>query len=340
MGKKVLIVGGGPAGLSAAYYWSKEGYDITLYEASTKEKYPEKPCGEAIPKETLEYIPVEKSEFILNHIKRSEMYMYGKKTHVFEKMPLLEGYIIDKRVFLLKLAEAAEAEGAKILWGKKLTITKAMSLLNEYDYILDATGKGNIARAYLDYSNYEMITVAQAYAKADGLRDDTIILWGTDYGYAWIFPRGDLYNIGIGGYSDINNMIDDFKKMLDEFELTLTSKIKFSTVSVGGPLKKLVKGKIRVLGEAAGMVMPTTGEGIRFALYAGKIVLHDNYEKLFWKKYGKNLKHGRRLLNMILRIRNKYKLAKVASDEDMYAFFEGTLKLRRAIILFFKYMLG
>jgi flavin-dependent dehydrogenase len=48
------------------------------------------------------------------------------------------------------------------------------------------------------------------------------------------------------------------------------------------------------------MVMPISGEGIRFALYAGKICYKDDYEKLFSEKYGKNLKEGKKILDLWL----------------------------------------
>jgi flavin-dependent dehydrogenase len=68
---------------------------------------------------------------------------------------------------------------------------------------------------------------------------------------------------------------------------------------VGGPVKKLRRGKLVVAGEAAAAVMSTTGEGIRFALWSGGICFRTNYERLFWQGYGERLRFSATLLKFI-----------------------------------------
>jgi len=343
MVEKALIIGAGPAGLSAAYYGLKKDIKVKIYEADNIENLPKKPCGEAIPKFALDYIPKEMGKgFLLNKIKRAVFYFNGVFIRELKDMPLLQGYIIDKHLFLKELAEIVMSYGGDIVWDRFIKYDYVMKKSNEFDYILDASGIGIIGRKFLDYKKYKTIPVLQAYAEGNNaVPDDTIVLWGTDKGYAWVFPRGDHFNIGVGGvYRDPKVLYETLDEVIKHFNFKLKSEIRGSSVSVGGPLKKLICGKIRVLGEAAGMVMPTTGEGIRFALAAGKIVFEKDYEKIFWDKYGWKLKNGKKLLDLLLKLKNKTKLARIASDKTYFAFFEGIYSWRKILSVGLKYVLS
>ena len=339
--KKALIIGAGPAGLSAAYYGSSLDIKVTLYEKDPLEKIPTKPCGEAIPRFVFDYLPKDMSKnFILNHIKRALFYFNGGFIREFKNMPLIDGFIIDKHVFLRELAELASSIGANIIWNKPIRPDSVIKKFSEYDYMIDASGRGVIARKFLNYGNYKLIPVLQAYAKGNSIPDDTIVLWGVDKGYAWVFPRGDEYNIGVGGlYKNVKVLRRILNDIVKHFNLKVVTPIRGSAVSVNGPLKKLSNGKVRVIGEAAGMVMPTTGEGIRFAVASGKLVFDDDFEKVFWREYGWKLRNGARLLKLLLRIKNKYKLGKMTSDETYFEFFEGTYNIKKILSLGIKYIL-
>ena len=336
---RIAIIGAGPAGLSTAYNAAKDGHDVIVYEADPFEKVPSKPCGEAIPADALRYTPfTERSDFILNNIRSVMFYWEGEFVREMRDFPLANGYIIDKRAFLVALMEAAESEGARIFFNKRI-LYKDLPKLDNFDMIVDASGIGVLGRYFLDYKNYKTIPVLQAYARGESVPPDTIVFWGLERGYAWVFPRGDLYNIGVGGINYSSQFLrETLDKVLEKFELQLVTNIRGSYVSAGGPLKKLVKGKIRVVGESAGMVMPLTGEGIRYALIGGTMVYKENYEELFDNTIRPRLEKGALLLKIVLRIPNKGRLAKKASDELLYRFFEGTFSIKDAFKTLVKYI--
>ncbi len=337
---KAIIIGSGPAGLSAAYYGRLLDIKVELYESASFDENPLKPCGEAIPKFIFDYLPREmERDYILNYIKRAYFYFNGEMIREFKNMPLIDGYIIDKKKFLSNMAELAKSMGVKLIWSKFVHPNKVMDLMSEYDYVIDATGKGAFARRFLDYSNYKTIPVLQAYAKGNSVPEDTIVLWGVDKGYAWVFPRGDLYNIGVGGVYDNPNILRKIiNEVLIHFNLKLVNDLRGASVSIGGPIKKLVYSNLRVIGEAAGMVMATTGEGIRFAVASGSIVFDDRYEERFWSEHGWKLRNSVKLLNLLLKIKNKTKLARIATDNDYFAFFEGLYSFSKILKIGFKYV--
>ena len=326
---KVIIVGAGPAGLSAAIHGARKGLKVKLFERDRKDEIPTKPCGEAIPKFIFKYLPKDlEKDFIVNHIKRAQIYYNGELLKTFNNPELIEGYIISKKKFLKNLAEMAESEGVKINWNKPVNPTDIVNKFSEYEYVVDATGKGFIARNYLNYKNYKMMPVLQAYAKGDGVPEDTIVIWAIDRGYFWVFPKGDIFNVGIGGlYNDLKFLHRKMKEGLEAFNLKLTTKIGGAALSYSGPLERFTYKNLRVIGEAAGFVMPITGEGIRYAVASGKFVFEEDYEKAVDREFLWRLKNGYTALKWLLRIRDKVKLGKFAGDETYLSFFDGTVDI-------------
>ncbi|KXA99050.1 hypothetical protein AKJ42_03815 [candidate division MSBL1 archaeon SCGC-AAA261C02] len=106
-------------------------------------------------------------------------------------------------------------------------------------------------------------------------------------------------------------------------------------IFLGGPINQLRKEKLIITGEAAGTTMPTTGEGIRFALWSGSICYKKNYEELFANEYGKKLKFGRKLLEVILELNVEERL-KIAngSPEFLSALAGGDLPRIRDLAQF------
>lgn len=86
-------------------------------------------------------------------------------------------------------------------------------------------------------------------------------------GYAWVFPAGDVARFGIGSYAGKTKLKAQFSSFLADFGLEADS-------LHGGffphRLRKPVVGNLFVVGDAAGMCFPGSGEGIRTAVYFGR----------------------------------------------------------------------
>ena len=324
---RIIVAGAGPAGLSCAYWASKEGHRVTVYEKNRE--LAARPCGEAIPSEALSYTPFKEDEdFVLNRI-RSCVFLSGwTRVREIPDVSLVGGYTIDKRLFLKELMEAAESEGAGIVLGEMVS-----SQSQETDLLVDATGNpGAIARsAGSNYSTYRSIPTLHCYCDSRGILDKgSIMINILPYGYGWIFPHGETQcNVGVGGLRGVKELRQDLERAVKSLDLKPVSEIRFSPLSVGGVIRKIREGNLAVVGEAAGMVMPTTGEGIRFALFSGSICFKDNYEELWEEKYGVKLRRGRRMLELVLRL-PKSKMMKLAKEamkevpvELLISFFEG-----------------
>lgn len=86
-------------------------------------------------------------------------------------------------------------------------------------------------------------------------------------GYAWVFPCGEKARFGMGNYSGKTDLKNEFSSFLSHFDLKMDS-------LHGGffphRLRKPVVGSLFVVGDAAGMCFPGSGEGIRQAIFFGR----------------------------------------------------------------------
>jgi digeranylgeranylglycerophospholipid reductase len=332
---KILVVGAGPAGLSAALNASREGNDVTVFEKY--DKVGQKVCAEALAREALEYVDSKPSEeFVANKVKGFQITFKGKfiREAAFGNLPNVPGYLIDKTKFLSLLQSKAEENGTNILFKKMVTEVDPASgrikLENgrtmQGDLIICADGAGSLSKRHLDYSNYEIAPCMQyqcVFPEGE-FASEYLHLDITGAGYLWVFPKKDHANVGAG--SPQANSVNSFaylRRFIEEHRGTIIGQPRSAPVSVGGPVKHFSIGKLVVAGEAAGCVMPLSGEGNRFALYAGSIAYKPNYKQNFMKKYGKNMKISRKILKLVKELNDKERTDLLSHMKDPLKVLEG-----------------
>ena len=306
------MIGAGPAGLSAARNASRDGNEVLVFEKN--EGVCSKICGEALGREALDYVDIRPSkEFIIREVKGFRITFKGKfiREAPFGNLTNAPGYVIDKRLFLNRLLNEAEKDGVKVFFNARVEMvdpkTGKIRLQNgeiiQGELILCADGSGSVARSHLDYSEYDTATCVQSKCSVpEGLNPEYLHLDIIGEGYAWAFIKEDCANIGLGlprnscSLEYIKTYLDKYMERLGVKSL---DKIMSAPVSIGGPLKSFENGKIVAVGEAAGCVMPLSGEGNRFAIYAGSIAYKSNYRGKFMKKYGRNMEVSRKILQLV-----------------------------------------
>ncbi|MHC1601008.1 MAG: NAD(P)/FAD-dependent oxidoreductase [Candidatus Nezhaarchaeales archaeon] len=290
----VLVIGGGPAGLMAARYAAKQGASVLLLEA--KSSFGLKPCGEGVSStcfETAELKPT--SDIVLEKIKGFEVYAPDetKKVKLVSEGEV-QGYIIDKKLFLKKMAEIAEDHGAKIMLKTKVedvytsgsaVIAEAQAdsgkLKIEAKLVIGCEGYTSIvARKFFDRSGYELIPCVQYRMKNVNLPYNDVLMFyvGNEVapgGYAWVFPRGDkTANVGLGvrwkgpAINYLNSFIKKHREMFGKAEVI---EVGAAAVPIGGMLKSFIADRLMLCGDSAGQVIPLTGGGIHSSIAAGKI---------------------------------------------------------------------
>ncbi len=292
----IIIIGGGPAGLTAARHASIAGADTVLFERDPVIGKPVR-CGEGISERGLKSYISLNGPWIANRIKKVDMIAPDGSRASFESRYI--GFILNREVFEQELAKKAEKLGAKI-------ISKA-----------DVTGlyfdkKGKPSGVKLNYCGQEFIVKGSIIIGADGVEsrvgrwagintttklknmESAVQVVAEDIdvdpdicqfyfgnkiapgGYLWIFPKSrSRANIGIGisGDRSIEMPAEDY---LDKFMKEYFPDARITNRVAGGVpcnprLKNIVKGNVILAGDAGHQVNPLTGAGIANALQAGKI---------------------------------------------------------------------
>ena len=129
-------------------------------------------------------------------------------------------------------------------------------------------------------------------------------------GYAWVFPKKNGANIGLGiqkKYSKAKNL----KFFAERFYSKYDGEIIYQgsgALPMAGSLKTMVKNNKLIVGDAAGMVLPSNGAGISTSMIGARIagqvvaehILNDlpltEYERIWNIQMGKIMRNSKRSL--------------------------------------------
>jgi flavin-dependent dehydrogenase len=96
-------------------------------------------------------------------------------------------------------------------------------------------------------------------------------------GYGWCVRKGDYLNIGLGRreQGDLNLHVQDFVTFLERHGLARrASQVRWcghAYLASGTGPRPLIGGRVLVVGDAAGLAYPESGEGIKPAVESGRL---------------------------------------------------------------------
>lgn len=294
----VLVVGGGPSGSMAAKTASSEGLEVVLIEEHKEIGNPIQ-CGEGVNKFIFQDTGIKKdNSFIRNEIN-------GTKIHFYDEVYDLNkekwgGYTIDRGVFDRYLANQAKLKGAKVLTeskaismdekdGNKIVVvkTKKKTFNIEAKIVIGADGflctVGRLAGLSKGFNKNEIAIGYEFELSGINLTEDKYwhIAFGEEFpeGYAWIFPKGKKNaNVGVAVSPKVNakDALTFFMEGYPGIEKIMhgpykIEEIRGGCIPISGPksVDETVGNGILLVGDAAGMVDPITGEGIIPSIISG-----------------------------------------------------------------------
>lgn len=292
----VVIVGGGPAGATAAADLAAKGHSVLLLDKAGRIK----PCGGAIPPRLIRDFRIP-DELLCAKISSARMIPPSGKS---VDMPIDAGGfvgMVDRESFDEWLRERAATQGATRRRGSFERLSRDDDGVSVVHYTPKAAGGeagdkqleaavrarmvigadgavSGVARAAIPgadkipfvFAYHEIVRApADGTPAYDSKRCDVYYdgRFSPDF-YSWVFPHGDTMSIGTGsankGFS-LRGSVADLRQHLGLREAATIRK-EGAPIPLK-PLKKWDNGRdIIVVGDAAGVVAPSSGEGIYYAM--------------------------------------------------------------------------
>jgi geranylgeranyl reductase len=291
-----VVVGGGPAGATAATTLARAGRKVALLDRAGRIK----PCGGAIPPRLVRDFDIPDSQ-IVARIRAARMVSPSEKQ---VDMPIDGGFVgmVDRAHFDSWLRDRAASAGAIPCTGSFERVSHDPDGIAVVEYldandqparlrahvVIGADGaKSAVARQCVPgadrvpyvFAYHEILKAPPAAQDSLGRAFEPdrcdIFYRGTlspDF-YGWVFPHGDTVSVGSGsakkGFS-IRGGVTALREAAGLADATLIRR-EGAPIPMR-PMKRWDNGRDVVLaGDAAGVVAPASGEGIYYAMEGGRL---------------------------------------------------------------------
>lgn len=307
-----IVVGGGPAGATAAKYLARANFSVLLLQRNNNFK---KPCGGGIRIDAFDEFELD-TAIIRHHIDSITIGFKQKRVAIdISKTPL---GIVDRREFDAYLRDEAKKAGADVQEATFSSVDYENDhlLVNfskngehtrcKASYLIAADGVNSKIRKqicneevhagmtnYIDTQNYKT-TACEFYFGSDIAANF----------YAWAFPEA-------GGGSDVGTLVMGDKPYIHNFlnylGIEKDSKIKGYKIPIYTKPVFYTK-RVFFVGDAAEQVLPFTFEGIYYAMSSAKILAQsisqtndpNEYERRWKIQYQKKFDILKRLQKIFL----------------------------------------
>lgn len=284
---QVIIIGAGPAGATLAYELAVRGTRVLLIERAKLPRY--KCCGGGLTVKAAQLIGIDVSNFVDNVISSAIITLKGSHSYYGDSAtPIM--YTVARENFDHVLFTRAQSAGVDALQGvEALTI----QLNNENVEVITNVGKfrgtfvvgadgtrSRVAKA-IGISNHHAcilgLTCQVRVSQGDLARWRTRIeidIGRVRGGYGWVFPKSNHLSVGIACPVNKSKRLKHvFREYLDSLKLERRDITKWAAgllpIFVGQPT--LGRGRAILLGDAAGLADPLTGEGIYNAILSAQV---------------------------------------------------------------------
>ena len=299
---RVAVVGGGPAGSSAAEVLAKAGIETYLFERKLDNA---KPCGGAIPLCMVDEFDLP-PEIIDRRVRKMKMISpsnievnIGQTLKDDEYIGMCRREILDGF-----LRERAEKLGTKVINGTVYQLDIPSTDTEPYtlhyadhssgaakgemknlkvDLVIGADGANSRIAKAIDAGDYNY---AIAFQERIRLPEDKMAYYeelaemyvGNDVSpdfYAWVFPKYDHVAVGTGTMKVNKAIIKDLqagirKRAAKRLEGGEIIKVEAHPIPEH-PRPRRVVGRVALVGDAAGTVTKSSGEGIYFAAKSARM---------------------------------------------------------------------
>jgi len=280
-----IVVGAGPAGGSAAYHLAKAGHSVLVLD---KANFPRsKSCGGGVSPAIAQWFDFDFAPVVQNHVSQVKYtFKMGDPAEV-ELEGVTPMWMVQRSQFDNFLIEQATDKGAEFKSGIEVTSAalqgdtwqiQTSDGTFEGKYLIAADGVNSTVAKLMGMENTSTIAAAslQVTGEVSDRRKMTAFFdFGSlKNGFMWCFPKADGFSFSAAYVRNPKGKPDELKKQLTKYaELfgldASQGEYKEHPLNLWNKERTLHSDRALLVGEAAGMVDPLIGEGIRPAMFTG-----------------------------------------------------------------------
>jgi geranylgeranyl reductase family protein len=282
-----VIVGAGPAGSTAAHRLASAGADVLLLDRA---RFPrDKPCGGGVTRRAARLIPFSIAPVVEQVVTHADLRLRYGRTHARGSgRPLV--YMTQRLRLDHYLAERAGDAGADFREGVRVTavessgdrvVVTAGSERFESEALIGADGVNGLTARALGLGGNATVGVALEgnlpHDKVDAMRYEgrvALELGIVPGGYGWVFPKGDHVNLGVGGWgSEGSRLREHLRRLCAEHRAKLEDlkDVRGYRLPLRSPKATLARGRALLVGDAAGLIDPVSGDGMYEGFLSSKL---------------------------------------------------------------------
>jgi geranylgeranyl reductase family protein len=287
--REVAIIGAGPAGATLAYELLQGGLKPLILDKAVFPRI--KVCAGGLTIKALKFLPPDLGPVLENEIRRVQLsFNLGRAFTKASLQPLL--YTVERQRFDDFLVERVRQAGGEFGAGEGLekitagpgdssTLVTSRRLITARVVVGADGARSRVARdAGLQPVDFwhlglqmEVPRNLMGKSAPEFTRTVYLDLGSMADGYAWIFPRGEVLLIGVGGPVHQGPQLKGYHaRLLSHLGL---GEVRFPLAAHLIPHritpKPIMRGRVLLVGDAAGLADFWTGEGIFSALHSARL---------------------------------------------------------------------
>lgn len=304
----VIIVGSGPAGATAAYFLGEAGTRVLVLEKETLPRY--KTCGGGLSIDFLKRQFPFSFDPVLEVDVNAFCYAFDGRLVTIPIQNGVVGMVMRDKfgAYVLAHARAEVRQDANVhqiveYYDRVMVETKDGRQFTGR-YLIGADGANSVVARSLGLRRKKTLAAAieaEVRVAPDILRSlgdrPVFIFEEIRLGYLWIFPKADHLSVGIAAlHPKRGELQNTLAQVMERFGISLEGAFLHGhPIPIYTIRQPISTARSLLVGDAAGLVDPLSGEGIRYAIKSGRLAAEailsrhpERYSQTVFRKIGIN----------------------------------------------------